>query len=142
MDYLRESLEFAAASTNRHQHARSLVALGQALLERGDVDEARDLLRQALELGVASGSRPVVAAARAALEKSGVREVVGAQSVASLTPTERRMAELAARGQSDREIAEALYVTPNTVGRQLAAACTKLGVSGRDELGDALAAAA
>jgi DNA-binding SARP family transcriptional activator/DNA-binding CsgD family transcriptional regulator len=142
LPYLRQSLELVEASTNRHQHARSLVALGETLLERGELDEGRDLLRQAVELGVASGSRPVVAAARAALAKSGVRQTVEAQTAAALTPTERRMAELAARGASDREIAEAMYVTPNTVGRQLAAACRKLGVSGRDELGDVLASAA
>src|SRR3954451_14173235 len=74
---LRESLAVVESSPNRHQHARSLVALGQALLRRGEVEEARTLLNGAVELGEASGSRPVVATARAELTRSGVRPTLG-----------------------------------------------------------------
>jgi DNA-binding CsgD family transcriptional regulator len=136
---LRESLAVVETSPNRHQHARSLVALGQALLRRGELDEARALLGRAVELGEASGSRPVVAAARAELSRSGVQPALGTPTgAASLTPTERRIAELAAQGAGERDIAEALYATPNEVGRHLAAALRKLGVAGREELGAAL----
>jgi DNA-binding CsgD family transcriptional regulator len=137
---LRESVAVVETSPNRHQHARSLVALGQALLRRGEVDEARSLLEQAVEMGEASGSRPVVATARAELARSGVRPTLGTPvGAAALTPTERRIAELAAQGGTDREIAEALYATPHDVGRHLAAAFRKLGLSSRDELGAVLA---
>jgi DNA-binding SARP family transcriptional activator/DNA-binding CsgD family transcriptional regulator len=136
---LRESVAVVESSPNRHQHARSLVALGSALLRRGDVEEARELLEQAVRLGEASGSRPVVARARAELSRSGVRPTLGTPTGASaLTPTERRIAELAAGGRSDREIAEALYATPHDVGRHLQAALRKLGVGGREELGAVL----
>jgi DNA-binding CsgD family transcriptional regulator len=52
----------------------------------------------------------------------------------SLTPSERRIAELAARGQSNREIAQALFVTPKTVEYHLRNSYRKLEISGRSEL--------
>jgi DNA-binding SARP family transcriptional activator len=50
---LRQSVEVVEMSPNRHQHARSLLALGEALLRRGQLDEARDLLGRTLELAEA-----------------------------------------------------------------------------------------
>ena len=57
---------------------------------------------------------------------------------ASLTPSERRIAELAARGQSNREIAQALFVTPKTVEYHLRNSYRKLDIAGRGELAGAL----
>ena len=51
-----------------------------------------------------------------------------------LTPREREAAELAARGLTDREIAEALYLSIRTVHAHLRSAYAKLGVAGRGEL--------
>ncbi len=56
-----------------------------------------------------------------------------------LTASERRVAELAARGQSNPEIAQALFVTRKTVETHLGHVYRKLGVAGRGELGRALA---
>jgi DNA-binding CsgD family transcriptional regulator len=56
----------------------------------------------------------------------------------SLTPSERRIAELAASSQSNREIAQALFVTPKTVEYHLRNAYRKLDISSRQELADAL----
>jgi DNA-binding CsgD family transcriptional regulator len=53
---------------------------------------------------------------------------------AALTPSERRVAEIAADGASNREIAQALFVTTKTVEVHLTSAYRKLGVRGRAEL--------
>jgi DNA-binding CsgD family transcriptional regulator len=62
--------------------------------------------------------------------------------VAALTASERRVAELAAGGMTNREIAEALFVTTKTVEKHLASAYTKLEIAGRGELPAALGAPA
>jgi DNA-binding CsgD family transcriptional regulator len=59
---------------------------------------------------------------------------------ASLTPSERRIAELAATGHSNREIAQALFVTPKTVEYHLRHTYRKLDIEGRSHLVEALAA--
>jgi DNA-binding CsgD family transcriptional regulator len=59
---------------------------------------------------------------------------------ASLTPSERRIAELAATGHSNREIAQALFVTPKTVEYHLRNTYRKLDIEGRSHLVEALAA--
>jgi DNA-binding CsgD family transcriptional regulator len=60
--------------------------------------------------------------------------------IRALTDTQRRVAALAAEGHSEREIAQAMFVTPNAVDFQLGDVYRKLGVSSRDELALALAA--
>ncbi len=60
------------------------------------------------------------------------------RGVASLTPSERRIAELAAAGGTNREIAQALFVTAKTVETHLGHAYTKLGISSRLDLDAAL----
>ena len=49
----------------------------------------------------------------------------------SLTPSERRIADLAAEGESNRDIARALYVTPKTVEVHLTSIYRKLGIRKR-----------
>ncbi|MGH2841235.1 MAG: helix-turn-helix domain-containing protein, partial [Solirubrobacteraceae bacterium] len=56
----------------------------------------------------------------------------------SLTPSEGRVARLAADGLSNRDIAQALFVTLRTVEGHLTQAYMKLGISSRDELASAL----
>jgi len=75
--------------------------------------------------------------ARAALERTHVRE-----APAELTPTERRVAELAASGLTNRKIAEALFVSPKTVEANLSRAYRKLDVRSRAQLGATIAAEA
>jgi DNA-binding CsgD family transcriptional regulator len=62
--------------------------------------------------------------------------------VESLTASERRVAELAAAGQSNREIAQALFITPKTVENHLGRVYGKLNLRGRRELSGALVPAA
>jgi DNA-binding CsgD family transcriptional regulator len=57
---------------------------------------------------------------------------------ARLTPAERETAVLAASGRSNVEIADELYLSRRTVENRLHRVYEKLGISGRDELADAL----
>ena len=55
-----------------------------------------------------------------------------------LTASERRVVDLAAAGDTNRDIAQALYVTPKTVEVHLSSAYRKLGIRSRRELAAAL----
>jgi DNA-binding NarL/FixJ family response regulator len=59
--------------------------------------------------------------------------------VLALTASERRVADLAAEGQTNRDIAQSLYVTPKTVEVHLSSTYRKLGIASRHELAGALA---
>jgi DNA-binding NarL/FixJ family response regulator len=62
------------------------------------------------------------------------------RGVDALTPSQRRVAELAASGLSNRDIAETLFVTHKTVEVHLSQSYQKLGIRSRSQLGDALSA--
>ena len=66
---------------------------------------------------------------------------LGATGVESLTPSERRVAEMAADNMTNKDIAQALFVTPKTVEVHLSNAYRKLGIRSRRELPAALAGA-
>ena len=77
--------------------------------------------------------------ARDELAVAGARPRPGAGGgSASLTPSERRVAELAAAGRSNREIAQQLYLSLKTIEVHLSSSYRKLGIRSRGELGSAL----
>jgi DNA-binding NarL/FixJ family response regulator len=122
-------------STARLEHAKALAALGSSLRRARRPSESREPLRRALELAAGSGAEGLAAAVRAELLAVGARPRRDAQSgVESLTPGERRVADLAVAGRSNREIAQELYVTPKTVEVHLSNAYRKLGIRSRREL--------
>ena len=92
---------------------------------------AREALDQALAIFDELGARLWAEKARAELERIGGRR---APATGELTPTEQRIAALAAEGRSNKEIAAALFVTPKTVGTQLSRIYRKVGVHSRTEL--------
>ena len=91
---------------------------------------AREALEQALAIFEELGARLWAEKARAELARIGGRP----PATGELTPTERRIAALAAEGRSNKEIAAALFVTPKTVGTQLSRIYRKVGVHSRTEL--------
>jgi DNA-binding NarL/FixJ family response regulator len=83
---------------------------------------------------------PVVQRAETELLATGARpRRISLRGVESLTPSERRVAEMAAEGPTNREIAQALFVTPKTVEVHLSSAYRKLEISSRSQLPAALA---
>jgi DNA-binding NarL/FixJ family response regulator len=137
---LREAVLIAESSPARLEHAKALVALGSALRRAGQRSESREPLRQGVELASRCGASPLAERARMELHAAGGRPRREALSgPESLTPSERRVAELAAEGRSNRDIAQTLYVTPKTVEVHLTSIYRKLGISTRATLPDALA---
>ena len=130
-------LDGSAAQLER---ARAHAALGAAL-------RARRRARRGARVAAAARSTSPTAAAPRALEDAALAELraTGARprrrlttGAGALTPSERRIAELAAAGQQNREIAEALFVTTATVEYHLRNAYRKLGIASRTQLGAAL----
>ena len=139
LERLEEAVEVLGASPARLEHAYALADLGVALRHRRRVVEAREPLRQALDLAISCGAQPLAERARTELAIAGARPRREQLSgIEALTVNERRVAAMAAGGRSNREIAQALYVSHKTVEKHLTAAYRKLGVGGRDELATAL----
>ncbi|HEV3377487.1 MAG TPA: helix-turn-helix transcriptional regulator, partial [Thermoleophilaceae bacterium] len=99
---------------------------------RGD---CREPLHQALALARRGGATALATTVEEELAASGARRRRGeASGRDALTPSERRVARMAAEGMTNRQIAEALFVTLKTVGWHLGNAYRKLGVESREEL--------
>ncbi|ETK32810.1 ATP-binding protein [Microbispora sp. ATCC PTA-5024] len=138
---LREAVAVLEPSPARLEHAKALVALGACLRIAGKRPEARACLRAGAGLAEACGAAPLVELARGELSASGVRAgVVPAKGRSMLTPSELRVAGLAADGVSNREIAQILFVSPRTVEQHLGSVYRKLGISSREALPAALEA--
>jgi DNA-binding NarL/FixJ family response regulator len=86
------------------------------------------------------GAQPLADFVRTEIYATGARPRTPAlRGVLALTASERRVADLAAEGQTNRDIAQALYVTPKTVEVHLSNTYRKLGIGSRHELGRFLA---
>jgi DNA-binding CsgD family transcriptional regulator len=141
---LRAAVELGDSLPPRLETIRALVDLGSALRRDNQRAAAREPLQRAVDLAWAGGALALHERARTELAASGARPRRDAllSGPASLTPSERRIAELAASGQSNREIAQTLFVTPKTVEYHLRNAYRKLGIERRGDLGGVLAARA
>jgi DNA-binding CsgD family transcriptional regulator len=132
---LQEAVEVLAHSPAKLEHAKARTELGAALRRANHRSEAREHLRRALELATICGAVPLVRRAETELLATGARpRRISLRGVEALTPSERRVAEMAADGPTNREIAQALFVTPKTVEVHLSSAYRKLGISSRAQL--------
>ena len=138
----RGQLEEALAATEEalRWHAELLMPLehGRTLLVKGVIERrarrrrhAKASFEQALEIFAGMGARLWEERARGELGRLGLRRAAGDD----LTESERRVAELTARGLRRREVAAQLFVSPKTVDATLARVYRKLGVRSRAELG-------
>jgi DNA-binding NarL/FixJ family response regulator len=121
--------------------ARAHVELGAAQRRAGSRVQAREHLRIGLDLAHRQGGLAVAERAREELVVAGGRPRRDAlRGRDALTPSELRVVEMAAEGLTNRQIAQALFVTQRTVEVHLTSSYGKLGISSRRGLADALAA--
>jgi DNA-binding CsgD family transcriptional regulator len=136
---LESAVALAAASGGPIEHARALLQLGGALRRANHRAAAREPLRAALDLAHRAGASRLAQRARTELGLAGARpRRAPSGGVESLTAAERRVAELAAGGLSNPQIARELYVTINTVEGHLRHVYRKLSIRSRAQLPRAL----
>jgi DNA-binding CsgD family transcriptional regulator/tetratricopeptide (TPR) repeat protein len=137
---LEEAVHALSESPAKLEHAKARTELGAALRRANRRIEAREHLRHAVELATICGATGLAARAEGELLATGARpRRIALSGVDSLTPSERRVAEIAAAGPTNREIAQALFVTQRTVEVHLTSIYRKLGISSRSQLAAALA---
>jgi DNA-binding CsgD family transcriptional regulator len=113
------------------ERGRTLLARGQILRRVRRKRDARDAFLAARRTFEAAGMALWIARADAELERVGLRHGAGEE----LTETERRIAELAAAGLTNRQIAAEAFVSPKTVEDVIGRVYGKLGIRSRAELG-------
>src|SRR5262249_43536927 len=134
MKLLHEAAEVLRESGAELEHGRALTDLGAAIRRAGQPAKARDPLRRGYELASRCGANALAERAMHELLSAGARPRRTALSgVESLTPSELRVAELAANGMTNREIAQALFVTEKTVETHLGHVYPKLDITSRAE---------
>jgi DNA-binding NarL/FixJ family response regulator len=135
MAELEQAARLLEQSDQRLERARALAALGAEIRRARRPSEAREPLRQALEIAEVAGAKALEEHVRSELYATGARpRTTALDGVESLTERELRVATLAADGQTNRDIAQTLYVTPKTVEVHLSNAYRKLGIASRREL--------
>jgi DNA-binding CsgD family transcriptional regulator len=140
---LRRAVDVLEGSGATLEHARALIDLGTAVRHDRHPTAARPMLRQGHELAARCGADRLVEHAYRELLAAGVRaRRTASHGPGSLTASEHRVAGLAAQELSNREIAQALFVTEKTVETHLSHVYSKLGLRSRKELSAALTSTA
>jgi DNA-binding CsgD family transcriptional regulator/tetratricopeptide (TPR) repeat protein len=136
---LRESVQVARDSPGRLELALSLVELGAAERRANRRTAAREPLEEGLALAYQCGARSLQDRALAELLAAGARpRRPPASGRDTLTPSELRIADLAGDGQTNRQIAQRLFITQKTVETHLAHAFRKLHIDSRAQIPAAL----
>jgi len=139
LQLLREAVQTLERSRSPLELARALSDYGAALRRTGHRVQARAELERALDLAHRCGARRVANQARAEMVAAGARPrrdaITGRDA---LTAGELRVARLAAQGLSNREIAQALFITTKTAKAHLGRVYRKLEITRRGQLADAL----
>jgi ATP/maltotriose-dependent transcriptional regulator MalT len=113
------------------ERARTLLLLGQLQRRQRRKESASASLQDALDIFERLHVRLWADRARAELARANV----GPRQSSQLTPSEQRVAELAASGMKNRDVATTLFISPKTVEANLARIYRKLGIKSRAELG-------
>jgi len=116
------------------ERGRAHLGAGKVLRRAKAKSRAHQQLTEAVEIFEQVGSAPWAAQARAELARVGMRQ----RSAEGLTQTERHIAELAASGLRNADIASAAFISVKSVEAILGRTYRKLGIRGRAELGRAL----
>ena len=139
LELLNEAVGVLAGAPAELERARALVEYGAALRRGNQRTAARGVLDDGLRLAQRCGARPLAERAFDELRASGRRlRRSDLQAPDALTPSEHRVARLAASGMTNRNIARSLYLSPKTVEMHLSRVYRKLGVASRSDLPGAL----
>ncbi len=139
VELLRDAVRRLEDSPLRLEHARALADLGGALRRANHRLEAREPLGAALELARACGADGVATSVAEELAATGAHVPSRPRGgIDALTPTERRITRLAAERNTNKEIAQALFISVKTVEMHLGNAYRKLDITSRRELPAAL----
>ncbi len=139
IELLRSAADLHHSCAAHLEHATTLVELGAAIRRAGRPAEARDTLRDALALAETLGATHLARRARTEVHLAGGRAPSRRDTTAELTPSESRVARLAADGHTNRQIANSLFITVKAVEWHLSNTYRKLRIRGRDEIAGALA---
>ena len=138
---LRDANDVLEGSVAMLARARAATELGAALRRANRRADARESLALGLELAERCGASVLIERAREELIATGARpRRVARTGIDSLTATELRVSRMAAEGLTNREVAQALFVTPKTVEVHLSHTYSKLGLKSRSQLHEALQA--
>ena len=130
-----EAVAVTEGSAARLEHAAALLAHGSWLRRGRRPTAARALLERAAGVAAACGATPLAERATQEFRAAGGQRLARhATGVDALTPSERRVAALAAAGRSNKAIAQELFVTIKTVEVHLSNTYRKLGVASRADL--------
>lgn len=141
MELLEQAIDVLDASDARLEHARAVVDRGALLRRLGQRRAATEALRGGMELADRCGATALVELAAQQLRLAGARpRRIATRGRESLTPGEHRVSKLAAQGLTNKQIAQALFVTLRTVEMHLSNAYRKLGIASRDQLAASLGA--
>ncbi|MDX6669696.1 MAG: hypothetical protein QOI91_59 [Solirubrobacteraceae bacterium] len=140
IELLQAAVQALERSPAKLELARAQTELGAALRRAGRRHAAQEELRKALDRAHRCGAVAVAERAREELSAAGARpRRPHLSGLESLTASERRVAELAAGGSTNRAIAQALFVTVKTVEWHLRNTYLKLGIASRRDLVGAMA---
>jgi DNA-binding CsgD family transcriptional regulator len=140
LELLEEAVSRLEESSARLELAHALADLGAELGRSGRRREGRDAQRRAIELADGCGAIALAERARAELHSGpGRRPRAELTGPGALTAAEWRVCRQVAEGHTNREVAQALFVTEKTVERHLSSAYQKLGIRSRFQLPSAIA---
>ncbi len=136
---LREAVSVLERSSARLELAHALAELGAELSRSHRRGEGRDAQRRAIKLAGQCGATALAGRAMTELHAGpGRRARMELTGPSALTAAEWRVCRQAAEGQTNREVAQALFVTEKTIERHLSSAYQKLGIRSRFQLASAL----
>ncbi len=139
IELLEQAVAQLQPSPARLERALALIELGAATRRAGRRADAREPLREALDIASACGADTVAVRAHEELVTAGARPRRDPfESRSNLTASELRVARMASEGMTNREVAQALFLTENTIETHLRSVFRKLDIRSRSQLARAL----
>ena len=136
---LEEAVAVLEPSAGRLELAHALADLGVELARSRRVREGREASRRAMQLAGECGATALAERARTELQSGPGRPArVELTGPGALTAAEWRVCRQVAEGHTNREVAQAVFITEKTVERHLSSVYQKLGIRSRHQLREAI----